>query len=131
MPIRVLLVDPNEYLLTRYEAYLTKHDYEVFTASDGLDCLEKLRRYSPDLMVLEPLLPWGGGDGVLTMMNEEADIPKTPVLILTYGTDPNILFNISSYDINDFQKKPITERQLADRISRILNHSRRSHLANA
>jgi carbon storage regulator CsrA len=130
MPIRVLLVDPNEFLLTQYEEYLTKHGYEVLTSSDALDCLEKLRKYSPDLMVLEPILPWGGGDGVLAIINEESDVPKIPVLILTYGTDPSVLFNISSYDISDFQKKPISVKSLAERISRILHHCRRSRLVN-
>ncbi len=131
MPIRVLLVDPNEYLLSRYEEYLAKAGYEVFTSQDALDCLKKLRKYSPDIMVLEPMLPWGGGDGILAMMNEEPDVPKTPVLLLTYGTAPNVLYNISSYDISDFQKKPLSEKRLAERIARILHQCRRTQMASS
>ena len=131
MRTRVLLVDPNEYLLSRYAEYLAEQGYEVFVSRNALDCLDKLRKYSPDIMVLEPVLPWGGGDGVLAMMNEEPDIPKTPVLLLTYGTAPNVLYNISSYDISDFQKKPLSEKRLADRIARILCQCRHTHMASA
>lgn len=130
MPIRVLLADPNEFLVSRYEEYLRQQGYEVLTSHDGLDCLEKLRRHSPDIMVLEPMLPWGGGDGVLTLMNEEPDIPKIPVLLLTYGTASHVLYNISSYDISDFQKKPLSEAKLAERIRKILAPRRLSHLTS-
>jgi carbon storage regulator CsrA len=127
----VLLVDPDEFLLSRYAEYLAKQGYEVFVSQNALDCLEKLRKYSPDIMVLEPMLPWGGGDGVLAMMNEEPDVPKMPVLLLTYGTAPNVLYNISSYDISDFQKKPLSEKRLAERIAQIICQCRRSRLVNA
>jgi carbon storage regulator CsrA len=131
MRTRVLLVDPNEYLLSRYAEYLAEQGYEVFVSQNALDCLDKLRKYSPDIMVLEPVLPWGGGDGVLAMMNEEPDIPKTPVLLLTDGTVPNVLYNISSYDISDFLKKPLSEKKLADRIARILYQCRHTQMARA
>ena len=131
MRTRVLLVDPNEYLLSRYADYLSRQGYAIFVSQNALDCLDKLRKYSPDIMVLEPVLPWGGGDGVLTMMNEEPDVPKTPVLLLTYGSAPNVLYNISSYDISDFQKKPLSEKKLADRIARILRQCRHTHGASA
>jgi DNA-binding NtrC family response regulator len=131
MRTRVLLADPNEYLLSHYAEHLTQLGYEVFVSQNALDCLEKLRNYTPDIMVLEPTLPWGGGDGVLAMMNEEPDVPKIPVLLLTYGTTPNVLYNISSYDISDFQKKPLSEKKLAERIARIICQSRRSDFVNA
>jgi carbon storage regulator CsrA len=121
MPIRVLLVDSNKYLLSRYEEYLAKEGYQVITARDGLDCLDKLRNYSPDVMVLDPMIPWGGGDGILALMNEEPDISKIPVLLLTYGTDHRVMYNISTYDIQDFQMKPLAEKRLLGLIAQVLH----------
>ncbi|MBN2581202.1 MAG: carbon storage regulator [Pirellulales bacterium] len=119
--LRVLLADPNEYLLMQYQEHLAAEGFEVFTAADGLECLEQLRTQTPDILILEPIMPWGGGDGVLAMMKAEADVPRTPVLILTSGTQPGVLYNISSFDINDFQKKPFSAKRLAARILRILD----------
>jgi hypothetical protein len=43
----------------------------VETASDGLDCLKKLRRATPAALVLDLKLHWGGGDGVLAWLRED------------------------------------------------------------
>lgn len=45
--------------------------YEVQTATDGLDCLEKLRRLTPGVLVLNLTINWGGADGVLARLGEE------------------------------------------------------------
>ena len=52
------------------------------TARDGLACVAQLREFRPAVLVLDPALPWGWGDGVLARMREEADIPTVPVILL-------------------------------------------------
>ena len=120
MSIRLLIADPNEYLLDLYRDYLSQHGFKVETASNGLDCAKKLREFAPDLLVLEPMMPWGGGDGVLALMHKDPDTPDVPVMILTYGCDPSVLYNISPYPISDYQKKPMSPKELAERISKIV-----------
>lgn len=55
---------------------------DLTTATDGLDCLSKLRDLEPDLLVLQPPILWGGCAGVLTRMIEGPDLPPVPVLLL-------------------------------------------------
>ena len=43
MCIRVLIADPDEYLLDSYRQYLAQHGFDVVTATTGLDCVERLR----------------------------------------------------------------------------------------
>jgi carbon storage regulator len=117
--IRVLIADPSEYHLTFYRDYLVEHGFHVETATNGLECLEKLRDFRPEVLVLEPGMPWGG-DGILAVMHEDPHTPKVPVMILTYGCDPAVLYNISPYPISDFQRKPLTPKRLAERISLIV-----------
>ncbi|MHB1035498.1 MAG: response regulator [Pirellulales bacterium] len=117
MAIRVLLADPNGFLLDSYRRHLWRNGFEVATATDGLQCLEKLRQFTPDVLVLEPMLRWGGGDGVLTVMFEDPDTPVAPVVILlTYGCDPGVLYNIGPFSIDDYQMKPMTAQRLVERI---------------
>jgi DNA-binding response OmpR family regulator len=120
MPIRVLIADSNEYLLDLYRDYLSQHGFAVAAATNGLDCAEKLREFEPDILVLEPMMPWGGGDGVLALMHKEPDMPNVPVMILTYGCDPSVLYNISLFPISNFQKKPMPPRVLAEQIAKTL-----------
>jgi len=55
----------------------------IETASNGLECLTKLRQARPDVLVLDLNLPWGGGDGVLGWIREEQAGNILPVTILT------------------------------------------------
>jgi carbon storage regulator len=116
--IRVLIADPSEYLLTFYRDDLAQRGFKVEIAANGLDCLHKLQVFRPDVLVLEPNMPWGG-DGILAVMHEDPKTPSVPVMILTHGCDPAVLYNISPYPISDFQKKPLTAKRLAERISLI------------
>ena len=55
-----------------YREPLLREGFELATASSGLEGLDLLRQRAPDVLVFDPQLPWGGGDGVLDIM---ASIP--------------------------------------------------------
>lgn len=116
MSIHVLIADPDEYLLDHYRDYLEPHGFKVATATTGVDCVEGLRECAPDVLVLEPSIPWGWGDGVLAMMHEEPDIPVVPVIVLSYGRDRGVLYRLAPFKIDDYQVKPLQPRRLAERI---------------
>ena len=81
MPV-VLVTDADRELTDVFRAYLLKGGYRVETASGGLECLQKLRQCSPDVLVLDRELPWGGGDGVLACLSE-AGPGVSPAVVLT------------------------------------------------
>ena len=81
----------------------SKIGFQVATATTGLECVERLRNWQPDVLVLEPSIPWGWGDGILAMMHEEPDIPVVPVIVLTYGHDRGLLYRLAPYRIDDFK----------------------------
>jgi DNA-binding response OmpR family regulator len=81
----VLLTDADTILLAIYRAFLIDQKFKVRTASTALECVDLLRRWQPDVLVLDADLPWGSGKGVLALMLEE-DVPAVPVLLLT--SDP-------------------------------------------
>jgi DNA-binding response OmpR family regulator len=119
MSIRVLIADPDQYLLDNYRDYLEENGFEVATATTGLECVERLRKCAPDVLVIEPSIPWGCGDGVLAMMHEEASVPLTPVIVLTYGRDRGVLYRLAPFKIDDYQVKPMRPQRLAERIRAI------------
>ena len=61
--IRVVMADPDESLHPVYRELLSREGFEVVAAVSGLECAARLLERVPDVLVLEPLLPWGGGDG--------------------------------------------------------------------
>jgi len=81
---RLLVTDPDTVLLQIFRAYFPHYSLDVATARDGLECVEALRTFAPDVLVLSLELHWGGADGVLSMVREESQMRPIPV-ILTVG----------------------------------------------
>jgi DNA-binding response OmpR family regulator len=129
-PIRVLIADPDASLHPFYREPLLREGFEVDSALSGLECVSRLRERAPDVLVLEPLLPWGGGDGVLAMMGEDPRFATIPVLVLTSCLDPHVLDRVTRFPINDYQLKPIASDRLAGRLRTLLNRPKR-HFALA
>lgn len=117
---RVLIASADECRLRAYRTCLERCGFAVLTAPDGLDCVERLRDSSPDVLVLEDALPWGGVDGVLAMMREEPDVPRPPVILMASGHDRGVLYRIAPFGIDDFHARPLGGNQLVERIFAVL-----------
>jgi DNA-binding response OmpR family regulator len=123
MPTRILFADPDTELIERYRQCLSACDYEVAGAVHGMECLARLRDFAPDLLILEPDLPWGGGEGVLARMVERSDVPIVPVALLAARLDNRILGLMTRFPIEECQLKPVTPDRLTVWIGRLLAHS--------
>lgn len=116
---RILIAAANPALAASYRDFLSCHGFEVAIARDGLDCVAKLRRRAPDVLVIERELPWGQGDGVLALMAEEPDLPKVPVIVLSAGDDrgrrrwPGALPQVAVH------RKPLPPAELEESIRRL------------
>ena len=86
----LLIADGDAELCDLQQRFLSAQGFQVATASDGLDCLEKLRQLSPAVLVLDQELRWGGGVGVLAWLREEsAETGVVVVLTATAGALPD------------------------------------------
>jgi len=91
----LLIADGDAELCDLYQRYITGRGYEVETASDGLECVAKLRQATPAAMLLDLELRWGGGDGVLAWLREDRAAPQVPVILMaTAGCSPDAFKDI-------------------------------------
>jgi DNA-binding response OmpR family regulator len=120
-----LIADPDESLLAAYREDLSREGFEVVTAPSGLRCIARLYECIPDVLVLEPQLPWGGGDGVLAMMCGVPDLAAVPVMVLTSCRNPHVLDRVAPFPISDYHVKPLSPDRLAKRVRNVLDHRRR------
>lgn len=120
----MLMADPDQSLQSSYREPLSQAGFELIAALSGLECLARLRERAPDVLVLEPQLPWGDGDGVLAMMGEIPELAIVPVLVLTSCRDPRVLEAVARFPISDYQLKPLAAERLAGRLRTMLNHPR-------
>lgn len=123
-PIRVLVADPDEAIQSMYRQLLAQEGFEVVTAFSGLECLTRLRECVPDALVLEPQLPWGGGDGVFAMMSEEPQLARIPVMVLTASHDSEALGRVARFPVSSFHLKPLAPDRLAAKLRTLVAHPR-------
>ncbi|MDH3719620.1 MAG: response regulator [Planctomycetota bacterium] len=119
--IRVLIADPDEALLASYREYLSNYGFIVSTVRTALDCSTHLAGFGPDVLVLDPELPWGWGDGVLARMHEDPDMPVVPVMVLSSAHDLELLYRVFQFPVNDFELKPVEPSLLAQRLRRLVD----------
>jgi len=82
MKLNVLVAETDEDLAEAICSQLLAHEGEVHVARSGLECLEKVRRFSPQVLVLAEELLWGGGCGVLACLRE-LNFGCCPAVVLT------------------------------------------------
>jgi DNA-binding response OmpR family regulator len=82
MSPRFLIADRDPTVREECRRYLAARGYEVDVAADGLQCIALLRATSPTVLVLDPEILGGGGDGVLDWLCDEAPLAPFTVLLI-------------------------------------------------
>jgi two-component system, sensor histidine kinase and response regulator len=121
-PIRVLMADPDASHHQAYRERFFEEGIEVTAALGGVECIARMRERAPDVLVLEPKLPWGGGEGVLAIMGEVPELAIVPVMVLTSCRDARLLKAVMRFPVSDYQLKPLAAARLVARLHAILAH---------
>lgn len=87
-PIKVLIIEDEEALLSVLEHKLIREGYEVALARDGEQGLEEIRTAKPDVVLLDIVMPKLDGFGVLAKLKNEGLIYKLPVIIISNSGQP-------------------------------------------
>ena len=110
----ILFADADRELLELYGWLLTSYGFRVDKAGDALECLDKLRRSVPDLLILELELPWGGGDGVLAILREDPRLLPARVVLTSAVASVSDLAGFESPGVRTLSK-PIRLSALLER----------------
>jgi two-component system alkaline phosphatase synthesis response regulator PhoP len=119
----VLIVDDEENIRTLVTAYLEAEGYTVYTAPDGPGGLTAFRRYHPDLVVLDVMLPGMDGLEVLQHIRRESE---AYVLMLTAKSEEADRVIGLTVGADDYLTKPFSPRELVARVKVILRRGRGS-----
>ncbi len=117
MPYRILAVDDDPKILKILLHSLGKEGFEVHTAANGEEALQKARQLPPDLVVLDIMMP--GMDGFETFQKLKAQ-REVPVIILSARTDEVDRVVGFRMGVDDYQTKPFSPTELALRVKAVL-----------
>lgn len=116
MSARVLVVDdilPNVKLL---EAKLSSEYYDVLTATNGLEALEKVATQSPDIVLLDVMMPGMDGFEVCSRIKSDPATAHIPVVMVTALTDSSDRIKGLEAGADDFLSKPLNDTALMSRV---------------
>ena len=80
----ILVVDDDKYHLLLYEQELSLEGYNIITAKDGCEAVKKVKEHSPDLIVMDVIMP--KMDGIELMGRILSEHKKIPIIINTAYT---------------------------------------------
>ncbi|MCL6477308.1 MAG: diguanylate cyclase [Peptococcaceae bacterium] len=109
---RVLVVEDSPLQMKVMLQYLEGRDMEIVTATDGLEALNKVLEHTPDLVLLDVVLPGMDGFEVCRRIKENPATSQTPVIIITSLTERENKLKSLRYGADDFLTKPIDKREL-------------------
>jgi two-component system response regulator MprA len=118
---RVLVVEDDARLAATLQRVLAAEGHDVEVAGDGVEAIRRARLRTPDLAVLDVMLP--GADG-LTVCRKLRETAQFPILMLTAlsGTDERVRGLDSGAD--DYLVKPFAYQELLARVRALLRRSR-------
>jgi len=122
MSEKILVVEDEPTLLETLTYNLTRQNYEVTTATDGLSAVELARQLQPDLIVLDLMLPKMDGFEVCRILRQGMN---TPILILTARDDEIDRVIGLELGADDYMSKPFSMREF---LARVKAHLRRVRL---
>ncbi|HET7225601.1 MAG TPA: response regulator [Candidatus Eisenbacteria bacterium] len=120
---RILVVDDEIYIVHILDFSLGMEGYEVLTALDGEQALEKARAEHPDLIVLDIMMPKLDGYETCKLLKAGDDTKDIPVILLSAkgrNVDQKVGFEAGA---DDYITKPFSPRKLVERINAILGHT--------
>ena len=114
---KVLVVDDEEPILELLKYNLEKNGYEVKTAQDGARAVDIARKFIPDLVLLDIMMPKMDGVETCRLLRDLPELQKMFVVFLTARSEE--YSEVAAFDIgaDDYITKPIKPRALMSRIS--------------
>lgn len=126
---KVLVVDDETPIVDAITYNLKKEGYQVDTAADADECLERVRAEMPDLVILDVMLPSGSGLDICRRLHREQK--NLPVLLLTARAAEADRLRGFEAGADDYVVKPFSMRELMARVQAVLRRVQSPQPASA
>ncbi len=113
---KILIVDDVVSNVLLLKILLTNEKFQVSTAANGNQCLEKVKTEHPDLILLDVMMPDLSGFDVAVILKKDPETRDIPIIFLTALNSPSDLVKGFQVGANDFLTKPFNKEELVMRV---------------
>lgn len=114
---KILIADDEQDILEIISFNLSKEGYEVTTAKNGVEAIEKARIINPDLIILDAMMPGKNGFEVCQMLRTMPEFNQTLIIFLTALGDDNSEIRGLEAGADDFVTKPVSPKVLLSKVN--------------
>lgn len=123
MALKILVCDDERHIVRLIQVNLERNGYQVVTAFDGKEGLEKVKSEKPDLCVLDVMMPYMDGFEVLKNIRRDPETENLPVIMLTAKAQDKDVFEGYHYGADMYLTKPFNPMELVSFVKRIGQNS--------
>ena len=116
----VLVVDDQPHIVRLIQVNLEKEGFQVVTAGDGQEGMNKVRETTPDLVILDVIMPHKDGFEVLREIKADERLVDTPVIMLTVKTHNADIVEGLREGAEMYLPKPFHPKELVSLVKRVL-----------
>ncbi len=116
MAYKLMVVDDEEDTTSMIKSIFEEEGFEVAIARDGPECLEKLKGFKPDIILLDIMMPKMNGWVVFLNLQKDAELRKIPVMVISAkplseeSQNKVTLLGVKDYIIKPFDISTLTTR---------------------
>jgi two-component system alkaline phosphatase synthesis response regulator PhoP/two-component system response regulator VicR len=121
VPKKILAVDDEKHIVRLVQVNLERAGYQVVTANDGKEALQKVAEENPDLVVLDVMMPYMDGFEVLQNLRRNPSTRDIPVVMLTAKAQDADVFKGWQSGVDCYLTKPFNPMELLSFVKRIFD----------
>lgn len=116
-PLKILIADDEPDIIEILSFHLMKAGFDITTACDGSEAIEKAKQFEPDCIILDVMMPKRTGFEVCEYLRSNSQFDKTLIVLLTALNDEDSHIKGLELGGDDFVSKPISPNVLISRIT--------------
>jgi len=115
---RILIVDDEEDVRVFLKKRLERHNFKVATAATGVECLDRIGEFNPDLVLLDIVMPYMDGYEVARKLKQDPKARDIPILMHSVRKETDSIFKSMKLGSIDYVIKPMD----FDKLLKVIKH---------
>jgi two-component system KDP operon response regulator KdpE len=120
MPVKLLVIDDDSAVTDLLSLLLKSNGFEVTATNNSTDGLSMIRDNSPDVVILDLMMPEMDGWQICKAVREFSQVP---IIILSALNDPSMIASVLDAGADDYLTKPTPSRVLIAHVNRLINRT--------
>ena len=120
---KILICDDEPFVVRLLDVHFERKNFDVTTAANGREALEYLAKETPDVCLLDVMMPYVSGLEVLSKIRANPKTADLPVVLLTVKAQDDDVFDAYQCGADMYLTKPFDPEEIVRCVELILEHS--------